>query len=57
MFLWTSWLLGYCSVIFGRLREDKNDVEAQKIYDDYFPLYKPNVWWVFVLDAQWSNHV
>lgn len=23
-----------------RLKEDKNDAEAQKIYDEHFPLYK-----------------
>ena len=24
----------------GRLDEDKNDAEAQKMYDTYFPMYK-----------------
>ena len=23
-----------------RLKEDKNDKEAQKMYDEYFPMYK-----------------
>ena len=43
LFLCTSWLLGSCGVTFCKLCEDKNDVEAQKIYDDHFPLYKPHV--------------
>eukprot|EP00435_Cladocopium_sp_Y103_P026889 s2326_g6.t1 len=25
-----------------RLREDANDAEAQKVYDEHFPLYKPH---------------
>ena len=26
----------------SRLREDATDAEAQKVYDEHFPLYKPH---------------
>ena len=29
-----------------RLKEDKNDAEAQKIYDEHFPMYKNYVSWM-----------
>ncbi len=40
-----------------RLKEDKNDKEAQKMYDEHFPMYKNYATWCTVSVVQYTGEM